>query len=131
MAGGKRKAARNDGSGLENRVANYYKRMGKWGVKKNVILKDARGNRSEIDVVAGRIFKYVTRTGIWVGNRLHCWLHTLYMYMRAVDVILGNVMECIDVTMSVVCVENTLNASNTRLTAYRLTTWPSLPLCWT
>jgi Restriction endonuclease len=41
------------GDALELRVANLLKKEGRWRVKHNVTLKDANGNRSQIDVVYG------------------------------------------------------------------------------
>ena len=51
-----RKAYRR-GKALEERVAAILRAEGRSTVRTNVMLKDAEGNLSEIDVVAGRIFK--------------------------------------------------------------------------
>ena len=41
------------GKALEDRVAAILIKEGTWGVKKNVLIKDRNGNRSEIDVQYG------------------------------------------------------------------------------
>jgi hypothetical protein len=46
------------GDELEDRVAQMYSRFQKWGVTKNVIMKDRFGNISEIDVRYGILRKY-------------------------------------------------------------------------
>jgi hypothetical protein len=46
------------GEELEDRVAKMYSRLQKWGVKKNIIMKDRFGNISEIDVRYGIFRKF-------------------------------------------------------------------------
>eukprot|EP01129_Flabellula_baltica_P001477 TRINITY_DN11382_c0_g1_i1.p1 TRINITY_DN11382_c0_g1~~TRINITY_DN11382_c0_g1_i1.p1 ORF type:complete len:185 (-),score=35.45 TRINITY_DN11382_c0_g1_i1:63-551(-) len=46
------------GHQFEERVARYFKKRGKLNIKKNVILVDGYGNRSEIDIVYGYLFKH-------------------------------------------------------------------------
>ena len=44
------------GNELEERVCNILKRYGHWNVRKNVIIKDVRGDRSEFDVTFGLFY---------------------------------------------------------------------------
>jgi hypothetical protein len=44
------------GTKFEHRVMAYYKGVGKSNVRRSVFLKDGNGNRSEIDVVFGRLW---------------------------------------------------------------------------
>lgn len=55
-------AARNKGLALEDRVVALLKASGKKNVRKNVLLWDGNGNRSEIDVVYGR----------WIPTYVEC-----------------------------------------------------------
>jgi hypothetical protein len=52
-----RRALKNKGDDLEKRVQKILIREGKWNVKRNVILYDRFGNKSEIDVCHGFFFK--------------------------------------------------------------------------
>ena len=45
------------GDALEARVVRWLRRRGEGGIRRNVVLTDAHGNRSEIDVMCGRVFK--------------------------------------------------------------------------
>ncbi len=45
--------ARNRGLQLEQRVVRLFKQRGAWNVRRSVRVKDAHGNMSEIDVIAG------------------------------------------------------------------------------
>lgn len=45
------------GRNFEDRVAQYFRTSLKFNVKKNVVLRDRFGNKSEIDIVYGIFFK--------------------------------------------------------------------------
>lgn len=45
------------GDRLEKRVEDLYRKMGKFNVTRNVVLKDGYGNISQIDVTYGIFFK--------------------------------------------------------------------------
>lgn len=45
------------GDALEKRVERLYNKLGKWNVKRNLILWDKYGNKSQIDVTYGYFFK--------------------------------------------------------------------------
>jgi hypothetical protein len=57
LTSAERKRAIARGKQLEDRVARILNAEGRGKVTTNVILRDSFGNRSEIDVVCGRIFK--------------------------------------------------------------------------
>jgi len=42
---------------LEARVVRMFRRMGKYNIKRNVLVRDANGNLSEFDVTYGYIFR--------------------------------------------------------------------------
>lgn len=46
------------GHDFEKRVAAYFRKAGKWNVRQNVVYVDHYGNKSEIDIVYGFIFKH-------------------------------------------------------------------------
>ncbi|KAL6056520.1 hypothetical protein QOT17_008121 [Balamuthia mandrillaris] len=50
-------ALRRKGVSFEARVANTFSRLGKWNVRKNILLRDANNNLSEIDVRFGLFWK--------------------------------------------------------------------------
>lgn len=64
-----------DGKHLEERVARLYKKLGKKNVRKNVILVDQSGNRSEIDVCYGFVFLLFCDL---VSDLAGCWLLFLF-----------------------------------------------------
>lgn len=49
----RRATAKAKGDALEDRVVRLLRREGRFNIKKNVMIKDMHGNRSEIDIVYG------------------------------------------------------------------------------
>jgi len=53
----KKQTSKQRGTALESRVERLLQRMGKWNIKKNIIMRDLNGNISEIDLSYGIFFK--------------------------------------------------------------------------